>query len=701
MALVFTAIWLAAAHPLLGHFGDRIYGGGGDALGGIWWFWQQAEHSGYGVIGSTHVEMSGAPFGWFRGNAVNLQSVLVTYPAVLVAKVFDPVVAYNTMVLLGMVSSSLAMYWFVRWLKMPPAAALWAGVVFMFFPWHTIKATGHGNLIYLAGFPLLLAAGVHWCRRPSMRSALLLGGSLLILWLTSGYFGLMGLVALPCILVIGAIVQLRTSKPMCTFRSASMAASFCSIATLGPYALSRLGSSTINALESRDAAALSVYGARVHELFIPAGGNPVFGEWTRGYLNTRMHGSGEAENALYFGGLTIVFALVGVLVALRSWHRLSPAIRVALPLLGTVTLVALLFMLPSPLMIAGQPLKTPVYFIWQLAPEFRVPSRFIALMMAAILPIAAFGVTSAISVAISHCRRRLTRVAVVAVSAVALSFASFAELTTVPPGIFLDITEPQYVAVLRGAPSGLLAEYPMVDAAEVRDADYLFWQQAHGRPLVNGAPRGTVADGFRWAVANPTAPRTASSLATLGVAVVTLRAEEWPGAGGLLPARSELADGFSLLSRTPAGVSVWRVTAAPAPAVAAFADGFSQTELLAKPRASRWMTAPNAGRIVIFSPTGGIVNAQFTASSYGGLRSIRLNGRNGLTLGRADGGVRRFTVAVRLPKGLSEVRLSASPGPQLLPDGRSVSVYVSDWTFEAKPDTVRRVVDAVPLRKPQ
>ena len=47
----------------------------------------------------------------------------------------------------------------------------------------------------------------------------------------------------------------------------------------------------------------------------------------------------------------------------------------------------------------------------------------------------------------------------------------------------------------------------------------------------------------------------------------------------------------------------------------------------------------------------------------------------------AVSGPRTVKVPVTLPKGRSRLDFFTRPGPQLTPDGRRVTVYISNWRF--------------------
>ena len=144
----------------------------------------------------------------------------------------------------------------------------------------------------------------------------------------------------------------------------------------------------------------------------------------------------------------------------------------------------------------------PTRVLWELIPAFRVPSRWIVMIMTALVPLAALGLQAA-ATALGR-RTGPSRAGVAQVALVGAAMAiSFLELATDPADSLARTSPvpPEYAAVSRTAP-GVLAEYPM------RTSDiYNLWQREHERPLLNGAPEGSAADDLRRTVLDPGSAR--------------------------------------------------------------------------------------------------------------------------------------------------------------------------------------------------
>lgn len=652
---------LAVTWPLVRNLDGRIYGYPGDSTGTIAFLWLLAEKTGYHVIGSTEMTLTGAPFGWEYANALNIQWAAVVFPAVLLTEIVGEIVAYNVAVLAGLVLSSCAMYLLVRRLGASALVAAWSGLVFLLFPWHLEKAQGHATLVHLEAFPLLVLAVLAWHRQPSLVRALLIGAATLLAWLISGYFGVIAFVAAAVLLL--AATLLRTPRP---WKPLALAAAITTAVPLAIGLLSLLGASGEGVSGERGVGELSTYGARTFEYVIPSYRNPVFGDDVDDWLGARLHGSNFSETSLYLGWLTLALAVGFVIWAARRRTALSPAMRFAAVALPVLVVVGFVFSLPSPL--SQTEIPAPSQALWELLPQFRVPSRFVVLVMAALVPLAALG--------LEQLRRRVGGLGGVALVLAAFVFSGL-ELWVDADTSEIDRT-PAYYQAVRRAPEGILAEYPLTKSDQGANSEYLFWQRKHGRPIVNSAAGGTFAEQVGQALIDPVSPETPSSLAALGVTAVVVRPNTYAFSGTREGPR-ELGSGYRLSMRDPSGTSVWRVVAAPAPAIATFEEGFSHAESPVGQPTSRWMIASEA-EVDVYAWRPGVYLARFLVASYGRPRIVRLAGANTFELIQVNA-TRTVTIPVRLPKGRSMIRLSARPGPEPVPDGREVTVYVSNWRF--------------------
>ncbi len=635
--------------PLVHDLGSTVVGDGSDASGGMAAFWWMQHEGGYHLFGTTHHILTGAPFGWDDGNGINLQLLIPYYPAYLATKIVGPVAAYNLVLLAGYVFSGASMYLLSRYLGCSRVVAAWAAGVYIVFPWHLAR-TPHGSLVHLEFLPLLLLALVAAARRPTWSRFTFVGLVTLVCWLTSGYFGAMAVVtAAAFALSVAFTTPLRRGA---TLVVGSVGAAIGASLVVG--SLSILSGFGRGAGLNRVPHDLAVYGVRPLELLLPAPGNLVLGDWSSGIFDHRQHGSNPTETRNYLGLVTLTLALAWLVVAWRSWRHLSATLRSATAGLTGVFVIGLLLAFPSPVTVFGRDVWMPSRLVWEVIPAIRVPSRWVALAMTALVPLAALGLQAAWTrLAKARPDRRLAYAFVAAVALV-----SFLELTINPTRPRFETSPPPVVYdALRQLPPGILAEYPLVTTN-----DHIIWQTVYRRPLLNNAGFGSQADQARRMVLDPAVPGVAETLAFLGVtAIVTHRdalryvddAKDVPNASW--------GPGYDLVRRAPDGSSVWRVTARAAPALVMLPGGFGEPVPTADGLVGYPLVSPSGvGTIEFIAKAPSTVRLRFTATPPRAKQMLRLADAD-TELSIALDGPTDVDVLVEIPVGHSYLIVKTDP----------------------------------------
>jgi hypothetical protein len=661
-----TAFVCVLFAPLTVALGSTVVGQGSDATGGIWWLWQLQQESGYHLFGTTHHTLTGAPFGWDGDNGLNIQWLIPYYSAYLATWVVGPVAAQNLILLAGYVLSGASMYVLVRYLGCARLVSAWAGMVFIVFPWH-LERTPHPSLVHLEFLPLLLLAMVAATRRPSWSRFLFVGAATVACWLTSGYFGTMAVVAAAAFSV-GAILSAARRRPSLVLvgTAASTVGASLFVAFLSVISGVGRGSGL-----HRIAGDLSVYGLRPLELVVPAAGNLVLGDWTGPFLEDRQHGSGPTETSNYLGLLTIGLALAWLVFAWRARATLDARLRLATPGLVAVVLTALLLAMPSPITVFGREYWMPSRLLWEVVPPFRVPSRWVVLAMAALVPLAALALQEA-STRLAKSSGRWRGIQLLPVSlVVGAMLVSFLELSIDPARPRLDTNRvpPEYAALAR-TPDGVLVEYPLI-----HNIDHLFWQRFHGRPVLNSEAFGTPADDARRVVLDPGASGTAEALAFLGVtAIVTHRdALRYTEAAPDVP-NASWGPGYALVTRTGDGASVWRVVAPPAPALVTLHSGFGEPKPPERGAIDFPLVSPSGvGYFELRAKEPGVVRLTFDAEPPTGAQRV-------LRIADADSeipitlvGRTPVSLLVEVPTGLSLLFVKTDPAATSVDDAIDIT----------------------------
>ena len=654
----FTAAAVAATWPLARHLGTTQLGPfPNDGSGGSWWFWQLQQEGGYHLFGVTRHTLTGAPFGWEQGNALNFQWLLPDYPGYLVAGFASGLAALNVVALSGLALSGAAMFAFVRWLGAGRLVATWAGLVYLLFPWHMHRAiAGHVTLAHLEFFPLVLLAAIAWVRRPSGVKSLAVAAAVIASWLTSGYFGAMSLVAVATIATV-AVVGLRRELGFVRAIRQTLPLWAIPVLATAVFAIVALGAGgTAGVRIGHSTGEIELYGAHPRD-YLPDGLNPVVGAFAVDHLDAPADPAVGTEHSLYPGVLTCLLALFGLALFIR---RRWAGVRHAVGALVVVTVVSVLFAAPSPARLAGIDLAPmPSELMFKVLPAFRVPSRFTALVMAALVPLAALGLATLVrrvggrGGGVDLARTWLAR-AVVLVAIV----VSVAELGVHPvPTTRVAAPPPEYGAVSR-TPDGVLAEYPLRLAGDAENSRFLFWQQHHKRPLLNGPGEGTLANDMRASLVDPAGPGTAQALSLLGVASIVTRPATYrwrPSA--TTPDTPDYGQGYALAADLAGGVRVWRVTATPAPAIAAYRlDDVGEAEEKRSDGFVGYRGAAPTLQLTIVAKRSRVLLLQFEASSFTGEGEISIgDGRE--TRRYAIGERTRISVAVDVPRGRSRLEI--------------------------------------------
>jgi hypothetical protein len=345
---------------------------------------------------------------------------------------------------------------------------------------------------------------------------------------------------------------------------------------------------------------------------------------------------------------------------------LTPNLRAATTGLVGVAIAALLFATPSPILVAGHRIWMPSRLLFELTPAVRVPSRWVVLVMTALVPLAALALQAAWKKLERRNRWQLAPILLVAVA----TLVSFFELTISPakPRLRINPLPAEYAGVAR-IPRGILAEYPLGESS-----DYLFWQSIHGRPLLNGPPVWPAQD-VRQVLVDPAVPGTAAELSLLGVTAIVTHS-------GALDYRNDVPDvpdaswgpGYSLVARGDDGSSLWRVVARPAPALVTLRGGFGNP----MPPRGTFVGYP-------FDSPSGVGAVEFTARKPGVVQlsfdAVPPSGRQSVLRIADNEGERPFTlvgrshisVLVQIARGHSVVLLKTDPPPRSEEDAIVIS----------------------------
>jgi len=604
-----------------------------DPAGFTWDLWQRLKE-GMPLFGTGSTDLV-APFTIEYPAAFNLVQLAFYGPAVAVAAVSTPVFAMNVMIISGIAFSGMAMYALARWLGCGPGVSTWAGAALAIAPYVVGKAVVHAMMANVACFPLLILACLWWNERPNWKRALAVTGAFALAWTTTAYYGLMAVVIVLVICGWGLISRGRRRGWRPAGTQGGVLAALLGVLVLLPIAISVLSSSV--PAPARSSEELADFGARPADFLVPPPGGWLAKGVDAAWVG-RLHDSSGEQTILYLGISVLVVALVGMVIAWWRPALLGSPRAVTTARIGSVLAAVLAwFSLAWPIGIGPVVVPVPSIAIWQVLPEVRAFARFAAPLLVVLLAVGALAIAALARRGGPIWRNSITAMALVITGADLMTglpviTSSPATAESQAPG------DRQGWAWLRDQPArGAVVEYPTGPYRYVPELEQTrhIWQMGqiiHGRRVLNGfGPMGQLMDrrsiDLAEQVGNPALPGAATDLATAGVAFATIHAWAYGQYGqGTPPDIGNPPAGFAPAAAFDDGTTIWKVTAAPAPALAVFRRfGFGAPEQrgnrawhpMAQPMAQVTTWAPERGTYTFEFPVSAPRGAQVTADVRG------------------------------------------------------------------------------------
>jgi hypothetical protein len=708
VTLAYTAVAIFATWPLARDPLGGFYGFGNDSWGGIWTYdWLHEAY--WGPASASFSPELQAPFGYSVPTAA-LQPMDRLF-AFLFGGIEDGLGAHNLQIFLGFVLAGSTMYLLARYITGRPLAALIAGFIYTFSPFHLAQAMQYPALSSIQWIPLFVLALLLVLREPRLRYAGLAGASYALIAATSYYHA--WFVAWFAFLV-GVVYSARLAW---TYRCrrrldwpvvrrfgglvASRAAVAGAVALLlaGPLVLSSAETVTEGEATVHPLTEAIRYSARPWMLLVPPHDNPFFGPHVRDFVQLHLFENPVNEQSLYVGYsvlalVAIAFFAFGRLGALTARESYAKWLLAAGALAGLLIMIGPYFPLDGDYWrLWAQPdLTTHVpslgLLMFELGPFFRFFSRAYILVSVCIAPLAAVGFARIERSLGPALWPRLTAATVV-LALVAI------EYTNAPPHRWVSDETPAWVRAVRSLPTdAAVVDYPVALVHSPRALYYLFWQREHGRATFN-PPELPEATALAAAITSPDNPDAGRALRDAGFdyAIVHTRLPPptFPPYQPALPDDSMPVTAgaanpwLAELRRTPDAV-LYRILPAPRPIAAMRpTDGFDVPEPDG-PSTARWLVEPLGTLTLDVSGPKRRLEASIRLSSFAQPRRvlITLDGRPLRRVGVATT-PQTYAVALgRLAPGQYTVGLRPSPGGQSVhetigtPDPRVVSIRLHE-----------------------
>ncbi|HVE75632.1 MAG TPA: hypothetical protein VND22_02570 [Actinomycetota bacterium] len=682
-ALVVVLFLVAAfihTAPAITDCNQTIMGGPGDATsGGVWTNWQHDElRSGPWPTVSPYIN---APFGEPIWRPLSVSSALIQFPMWAANLFLTPVCSWNVIVFLGFVATGLTMFGLAKWLTGSTAAALFAGYVYAFSPYHVYKAEGHIGYLHSEILVLTIWAALLLWKKPGYRTGALLGLAIGAAFYIDGYYLLMAPVGAGALLVslyLWDVARGRVDRKTAVQSGISILTAGGVAAALSvPLLLLYMGNKgDIASSLDRPRGDLITYSARPHEFVLPPRSHPVFSPLIGDWQDRRLHYSNYSEQSLYLGWTVILlsgFAVVSLSKSLMTGRPasgekgdrtlVSPGVAAGL---AATAAVAIAFTAPPTVSLFGIPVPALSGLIFDhVAGFWRVYARFFLLAHTALVPLAAIGLTLWL-------RKKQPRQALIIASLV-MAVGAF-EILTLPPWNAWSYSEapPEYRWLSAQKNVDTVAEYPLATPPAGEAFEYLTFQVVHEKRLINSGTNLSPQQGLRQGIRGLGDPQTPEVLRSLGVDIVLLHDTELS-----MPGVAQPPPEMTIVKRFPSSKTIaLRITDGPAATHGvSLENGFHDFE----PReweSFRWMSSTGKMKLVPFSSEGP-ATISFQAFSFLIPRTLTVR-QGGDTLWTGE--IQPIQTPVSFSASSSgPIILTTSPGPSSTEaDQRPKSIGISE-----------------------
>ncbi len=704
--LVYIALTLALTWPLALRWTTDLPGGAHkdgleDAYQNVWNLWWMKE----ALARPTNPLITDRIFYPERPNLYyHTLSPINTLLATPITTLWGPIAGFNAVAFASCVLGALGMWWLAYERTRAHSAALLAGIVYAFSPFHMAALITDGQLqiVALHWLPFYVLFLLRAAEQGGRRNVLLAGLFLVLTAWTDWYYTLFLL-----LFTAGyATWRLLARTPDWPARRALVAR----LAGIG--ALFALGAAPLLVpmlIEATRATYMNIYPADDPERLVI--------DLLAFVLPPRLHpwwGAApydwgvptDVNRRFYLGAVALGLAVFGALrcSAARRW--------------GAIALATGVLALGPTLRMNGDSIGVPLpYRLLANLPIIRLsrqPDRFDVLVTLALAMMVAYGAREIANCKLQIANCRLPSRHFVTLSSCQRSSALLTTLLAVlllidyqtAPIVTRNPAIPPFLAGLPHTDDGALLEYPFHDQSPYRDAERMLFQTVHGRPISGGyhsrrypqphlglpVLRDLAAGRLDGDIAAEPGG-WAAALSTIGYRYIIGYKQQPLGPRNLQPDETAA---FRTLVNAGLGraqpdyedtlMIVYRVPNAPPQPVIGFRDGWGAPEQTGG-RPQRWLA--QSGGLELIVPTAGRYRLSWSAQPADGSRTLEIQLGDRIVAIPLALGPRRYQLLLDLPAGLSRLdirsREPATSGDALEQNGdlRPISVRFADIVLEA------------------
>lgn len=520
--------------------------GPGDQTSGLIWLTSVVNAPLWGPT-----DVSNAPYGENLRTPVFVTGALQYVVYWFVSLFVGPVCGYNLYTALGFVFSAMVLFLFVKSITKRNDVAIFAGFAATFTPYLQIKTGVHPSYVFFGVFIIAIWLMISLWQKPNYKKATALGFVIASFFFIDPYYSLLGAVSIfstAFALFVYMIYKLflLSKKPKLHKKFSVQIKSFVKpllvagcialIFGIGPLLAVKMkyGSqidSEVGATRSDIKQEAFTYAARPAEYLLPNPLNPYIGGVSPqlpDFLTRKAHGSNPAENTLSISMVVTILATITILIALLNVAK-KPSKKFPLQLTKDQLLVVLIFSTVALFaLLASFPPKShgitfPSEIITSYINIWRVFARLSVVVTFGLVIIAAIG----LAIMTSRMKKGIATAIVLGLTLiVAFEYLTFVPLQDNRAWSYNQV-HPFYYWLREQKDIKTIAEYPLNEPGKTSvSTAYFTGQYIHKKKVINSAHAGNHQAVLRNALRDITDPQTAPALASLGIDVVAVHAED-------------------------------------------------------------------------------------------------------------------------------------------------------------------------------
>lgn len=382
--LAFTLLAAIFTWPLVLHLRSYIFGFPGDPFAALWriWWWGYAHLNKLNLFISPLLPVNSAV-------SVSIDSPLTITWQTILSLILGDVATYNFLTLLPFVASGLTMSLLGYYLTKSRVSSFVCGVFYTFSLYHIWQASSHFTLAEIEWFPLLLLSLFYLKDKRNILAALFASLSFAFTFFSQYYYGFFGALFAAGFFVIDSGITIVSSAKQNRLREAKKI--FLSYALFSVFSSAMIAPISLGIIKSslhppkdgpitfeHNFEETLAYAARPQDYLIPSPLHPLFGKYVTPLYawiektggDYEFKSGGYPEQVVYLGLVPLSLATFAVYKSFKEKANR----RVVL----TLTILAIwmfLVSLPGQLSYRNFFINLPAFYLYKIAPMFRVYAR--------------------------------------------------------------------------------------------------------------------------------------------------------------------------------------------------------------------------------------------------------------------------------------------------------------------------------------